>query len=135
MPKGFSSGCWIYIPTGWCSTELVNLLDSSDTVTVSNGQFEVNIQNGQPKVYYPASEQTAEKVVAANPVTEGKTSAGEWNIFMDRCTVEPLLTDIFYSGHLVYTDVLLQSQLKLLYLQYISALPNADTSLSVFWTY
>ena len=55
----------------------MNLLDSSDTVTVNNGRFEVNIQNGQPKVYSPASEQVAQKVVAAKPRTEGGTSAGE----------------------------------------------------------
>ena len=34
----------------------MNLLDSSDTVTVINEQFEVNIENGQPKVYSPVSE-------------------------------------------------------------------------------
>ena len=36
-------------------TELINLLDSSDMVTVSGGSFPVNIQNGQPKIYYPAN--------------------------------------------------------------------------------
>ena len=35
------------------STELVNVLDSSDTVTVSGGSFTVNIQNGLPKLYHP----------------------------------------------------------------------------------
>ena len=35
--------------------ELVNQLDNSDTVTVSNGQFLVNIRDGLPLVYYPAA--------------------------------------------------------------------------------
>lgn len=30
------------------------MLDSSDTVTVSGGQFTVNIQGGMPKIYHPA---------------------------------------------------------------------------------
>ena len=34
--------------------ELVNILDSSDTVTVNGGQFTVNIKGGMPKVYHPA---------------------------------------------------------------------------------
>lgn len=32
---------------------LVNILDSSDKVTVENDQFEVNIEDGMPKVYFP----------------------------------------------------------------------------------
>ena len=37
-------------------SELVNVLDSSDTVTVSGGSFTVNIHGGLPKVYHPASD-------------------------------------------------------------------------------
>ncbi len=44
------------------STELVKLLDSSDDVTVSGGSFSVNIQNGQPKIYYPASDTADEEI-------------------------------------------------------------------------
>ncbi len=44
------------------STELVNLLDSSDDVTVSGGSFPVNIQNGQPKIYYPAGDTADEEI-------------------------------------------------------------------------
>jgi len=36
-------------------TVLVNILSTSDTVTVTNNQFQVNIVNGMPKVYYPQS--------------------------------------------------------------------------------
>ena len=36
-------------------TVLSNILDSSDTVTVNNKQFQVNIANGLPKVYHPSS--------------------------------------------------------------------------------
>ena len=32
---------------------LGNILDPSDTVTVKGGKFAVNIENGQPKIYYP----------------------------------------------------------------------------------
>ena len=32
---------------------LGNILDPSDTVTVKGGKFTVNIENGQPKIYYP----------------------------------------------------------------------------------
>ena len=35
--------------------ELVNLLDSSDTVTVDGGKFLVNIKNGLPVIYHPLS--------------------------------------------------------------------------------
>ena len=38
-----------------CVQELVNVLDTSDTVTVSEGSFTVNIEGGNPKVYYPVS--------------------------------------------------------------------------------
>ena len=31
------------------------MLDSSDTVTVSGGQFTVNIEGGMPKIYHPAT--------------------------------------------------------------------------------
>ena len=34
---------------------LVNILDPSDTITVNNKQFQVNIANGLPKVYHPNS--------------------------------------------------------------------------------
>lgn len=34
-------------------TTLVNILNSSDKVTVENNQFEVNIEDGMPKVYFP----------------------------------------------------------------------------------
>ena len=37
------------------STALVNVLNSNDKVTVSGGRFTVNIQNGMPVVYSPAS--------------------------------------------------------------------------------
>ena len=33
----------------------MNVLDSSDTVTVNGGQFTVNIKGGLPKVYHPAA--------------------------------------------------------------------------------
>ena len=36
--------------------ELVDILDPSDVVTVNGGQFQVNIQNGMPKVYHPSSD-------------------------------------------------------------------------------
>ena len=39
---------------------LVNVLDSSDTVTVNGGKFSLNLQNGMPKVYHP-SNKTLEK--------------------------------------------------------------------------
>lgn len=39
----------------YLDTVLKNLLDSNDNVTVNGGQFNVNLQNGMPKVYYPAS--------------------------------------------------------------------------------
>lgn len=39
-----------------CTTELVDVLDPSDVVTVNGGQFQVNIQNGMPKVYHPSSD-------------------------------------------------------------------------------
>ena len=31
----------------------MNILDRSDTVTVVGSKFTVNIEDGQPKVYYP----------------------------------------------------------------------------------
>ena len=34
---------------------LVNILDLSNTITVNNKQFQVNIANGLPKVYHPNS--------------------------------------------------------------------------------
>jgi hypothetical protein len=34
---------------------LVNVLNPSDKVTVNGGKFTVNIQNGMPVVYSPAS--------------------------------------------------------------------------------
>ena len=37
-------------------TELVNVLDQSDVVTVNGGQFDVSLQDGMPKVYQPSSE-------------------------------------------------------------------------------
>ena len=37
------------------SLALENILDPSDTVTVEEGRFAVNIENGQPKIYYPTS--------------------------------------------------------------------------------
>ena len=33
----------------------MNLLDSSDTVTVDGGKFLVNIKNGLPVIYHPLS--------------------------------------------------------------------------------
>ena len=30
-------------------------MDTSDTVVVNNGQFQVNINSGLPKIYYPQS--------------------------------------------------------------------------------
>ena len=39
-----------------CIPELVDILDPSDVVTVNGGQFQVNIQNGMPKVYHPSSD-------------------------------------------------------------------------------
>ena len=41
--------------------ELVNVLDSSDTVTVNGGQFTVNIKGGMPKVYHPADSAVLEE--------------------------------------------------------------------------
>ena len=35
--------------------ELVNVLDKSDVVTVSEGLFDVQLPGGLPKVYYPLS--------------------------------------------------------------------------------
>jgi len=37
-------------------TGLVNQLKSNDSVTVNDGKFQVDIQNGLPKVYYPSTE-------------------------------------------------------------------------------
>lgn len=34
----------------------MDVLDPSDVVTVNGGQFQVNIQNGMPKVYHPSSD-------------------------------------------------------------------------------
>ena len=34
---------------------LVNVLNPSDRVTVNGGRFNLNLQNGMPAVYYPAS--------------------------------------------------------------------------------
>ena len=45
-----------YIIIYVCIPELVDILDSSDVVTVNGGQFQVNIQNGMPKVYHPSSD-------------------------------------------------------------------------------
>lgn len=42
--------------TMFYNQELVNQLDTSDSVVVNNGQFEVYINNGLPKIYYPSSE-------------------------------------------------------------------------------
>ena len=36
--------------------DLVNQLDTSDSVVVNNGQFQVYINNGLPKIYYPSSD-------------------------------------------------------------------------------
>jgi len=35
--------------------ELVNVLNKSDVVTVSEGMFDVQLPGGFPKVYYPLS--------------------------------------------------------------------------------
>ena len=40
---------------------LVNILDPSDTITVNNKQFQVNIANGLPKVYHPNSAYTLDQ--------------------------------------------------------------------------
>lgn len=37
-----------------CAAGLVNILDSGDSVTVSNGQFQVSLQSSLPKIYYPS---------------------------------------------------------------------------------
>ena len=42
-------------PIMFPSTALVNVLNSSDKVTVNGGRFTVSIQNGMPVVYSPAS--------------------------------------------------------------------------------
>ena len=34
--------------------DLVNQLDTSESVVVNNGQFQVYINNGLPKIYYPS---------------------------------------------------------------------------------
>ena len=41
------------------ATALVNILNTSDKVTVENDQFEVNIQDGMPKVYSPENGKVA----------------------------------------------------------------------------
>jgi len=39
----------------WLDTQLVNLLDQTDKITVPhNGIVTVQLQNGQPKIYYPS---------------------------------------------------------------------------------
>ena len=47
---------YIHIYLHLIDTELVNVLDSSDTVTVSGGEFTVSIQGGMPKIYHPVSD-------------------------------------------------------------------------------
>jgi alpha-amylase len=42
-------------------TKLVNVLDSSDTVTVNGGRFTVNIKGGMPKVYHPTASAVLEE--------------------------------------------------------------------------
>ena len=37
------------------------MLDSSDTVTVNGGAFTVNIEDGMPKIYHPASSSDVDK--------------------------------------------------------------------------
>lgn len=51
---------------------LVNQLDTSDTVVVNNGQFQVNINNGLPKIYYPQSSQDAPLEEAAPDSANGQ---------------------------------------------------------------
>lgn len=50
MFSAYTTIIYVYIP------ELVDILDPSDVVTVNGGQFQVNIQNGMPKVYHPSSD-------------------------------------------------------------------------------
>ncbi|XP_019851448.1 PREDICTED: alpha-amylase-like [Amphimedon queenslandica] len=56
-------------------TKLVNQLDTSDTVVVNNGQFQVNINNGLPKIYYPQSTEDVplEEAVVSGHDEENKT--------------------------------------------------------------
>jgi alpha-amylase len=52
-------------------TKLVNQLDPSDTVTVNNGNFQVYMQNGLPKVYYPSHDDDD-----ADSIDDGVSSNG-----------------------------------------------------------
>jgi alpha-amylase len=54
-------------------TKLVNQLDPSDTVTVNNGNFQVYMQNGLPKVYYPSHDNDADM---ADSIDDGASSNG-----------------------------------------------------------
>jgi alpha-amylase len=42
-------------------TKLVNILDSSDTVTVNGGAFTVTIEGGMPKIYHPVTSELTEE--------------------------------------------------------------------------
>ncbi|CAI8010456.1 hypothetical protein GBAR_LOCUS6895 [Geodia barretti] len=42
-------------------TKLVNVLDSSDTVTVNGGAFTVTIEGGMPKIYHPVTSELTEE--------------------------------------------------------------------------
>ena len=53
-----------------CSVGLVNQLDTSDIVVVNNGQFQIYIENGLPKVYYP---QNTELPLNINPNKDNST--------------------------------------------------------------
>ena len=68
-----------------CSAELVNVLDASDTVTVSGGQFTVEIQGGMPKIYHPVTGHSPEEEGEGEERGEGtdrdkESLAGESNL-------------------------------------------------------
>ena len=48
--------CILLFISMFYNQDLVNQLDTSDSVVVNNGQFQVYIKNGLPKIYYPSSD-------------------------------------------------------------------------------
>ena len=51
------------------------MLDSSDTVTVSGGQFTVNIEGGMPKVYHPGKSEEVESDDVGNGTSPGQSGS------------------------------------------------------------
>lgn len=62
-----TSKCFYYVGHFNVPKELVNQLDKSDSIVVNNGQFQLYISNGLPKVYYPADSADVEVPFDLNP--------------------------------------------------------------------